>query len=97
MLFSAFYLNIVLFFQLFTPFSCTIEHDHDGIAFPLDRTLLVLHGRKGHYMGWVRQEEDDWLVFDDADVSPCKTEDIMNLKGGGDWHMAYLLFYRFKE
>lgn len=39
-------------------------------------------------MGWVRQEGDDWLVFDDADVSPCKTEDIMNLKGGGDWHMA---------
>lgn len=53
--------------------------------------------RTGHYMGWVRQEGDDWLVFDDADVSPCKTEDIMNLKGGGDWHMAYLTFYRFKE
>ncbi|CAM9148326.1 unnamed protein product [Ascophyllum nodosum] len=51
----------------------------------------------GHYMGWVRQEGDDWLVFDDADVSPCKTEDIMNLKGGGDWHMAYLTFYRFKD
>eukprot|EP00752_Nemacystus_decipiens_P016309 g14585.t1 len=51
----------------------------------------------GHYMGWVRQEGDDWLVFDDGDVSPCKTEDIMNLKGGGDWHMAYLTFYRFKE
>ncbi|CAM9848506.1 unnamed protein product [Scytosiphon promiscuus] len=51
----------------------------------------------GHYMGWVRQEGDDWLVFDDSDVSPCKTEDIMNLKGGGDWHMAYLTFYRFKE
>lgn len=48
-------------------------------------------------MGWVRQKGDDWLVFDDADVSPCKTEDIMNLKGGGDWHMAYLTFYRFKE
>ncbi|CAM9587800.1 unnamed protein product, partial [Discosporangium mesarthrocarpum] len=51
----------------------------------------------GHYMGWVRQEGDDWLVFDDADVSPCKTEDIMNLKGGGDWHMAYLTFYRYKD
>ncbi len=62
------------------------------------RTLtLTLPLVSGHYMGWVRQEGDDWLVFDDEDVSPCKTEDIMNLKGGGDWHMAYLTFYRFKE
>eukprot|EP00611_Tribonema_gayanum_P012172 TRINITY_DN22822_c0_g1_i1.p1 TRINITY_DN22822_c0_g1~~TRINITY_DN22822_c0_g1_i1.p1 ORF type:complete len:617 (-),score=235.18 TRINITY_DN22822_c0_g1_i1:454-2232(-) len=51
----------------------------------------------GHYMGWVRQGGDDWLVFDDADVSPCKTEDIMKLNGGGDWHMAYLTFYRYKD
>ncbi|CAM9154021.1 unnamed protein product [Chrysoparadoxa australica] len=51
----------------------------------------------GHYMGWVRQEGDNWLVFDDADVSPCKTEEIMNLKGGGDWHMAYLTYYRWKD
>jgi len=51
----------------------------------------------GHYMGWVRQNGDDWLVFDDAEVSECKTEDIMKLSGGGDWHMAYLTFYRFKN
>jgi hypothetical protein len=51
----------------------------------------------GHYMGWVRQSGDDWLVFDDSDVSPCKTEDIMNLKGGGDWHMAYLTLWRYKD
>lgn len=48
-------------------------------------------------MAWVRQEGDDWLEFDDADVSPRKTEDIMKLGGGGDWHMAYLTFYRFKD
>jgi ubiquitin carboxyl-terminal hydrolase 14 len=48
-------------------------------------------------MGWVRQQDDDWLVYDDADVSPCKTEDIMKLNGGGDWHMAYLAFYRYKD
>lgn len=51
----------------------------------------------GHYMGWVRQSGDDWYVFDDADVSPCKTEDIIKLSGGGDWHMAYLAFYRCKD
>jgi len=48
-------------------------------------------------MGWVREKGDNWLLFDDDTVSECKTEDIMKLSGGGDWHMAYLTFYRFKE
>ncbi len=47
----------------------------------------------GHYMGWVRQKEDDWLVFDDDEVLSCKAKDIARLKGGGDWHQAYLVFY----
>ena len=40
---------------------------------------------------------DDWYVFDDDEVSPCKTEDVLKLKGGGDWHMSYLNFYRAKK
>mmetsp|Transcript_5254 Transcript_5254/g.7263 ORF Transcript_5254/g.7263 Transcript_5254/m.7263 type:complete len:526 (-) Transcript_5254:361-1938(-) len=53
----------------------------------------------GHYMGWVKQEGsgDKWFVFDDADVSETTEEEVMKLKGGGDWHMAYLTFYRFKN
>jgi ubiquitin carboxyl-terminal hydrolase 14 len=67
----------------------------------------------GHYMGWVKaenaekekrqqladtgEENEDWYVFDDDEVSPCKTEDILKLKGGGDWHMSYLNFYRAKK
>jgi ubiquitin carboxyl-terminal hydrolase 14 len=61
----------------------------------------------GHYMGWVRQDakddgnggktNDDWLVFDDDEVSVCKTEDVIKLKGGGDRDMSYLNFYRAKE
>ena len=43
------------------------------------------------------EENDDWYVFDDDEVSPCKTEDILKLKGGGDWHMSYLNFYRAKK
>ncbi len=50
----------------------------------------------GHYMGWVRQKGDNWLVFDDEDVSECQTAEVLQLSGGGDWHMAYLCFYRFK-
>merc|ERR1719498_1040331 len=51
----------------------------------------------GHYMGWVRQDGDDWLLFDDDEVTPCKTEHVMPLKGGGDSDMAYLAFYRIKN
>lgn len=66
----------------------------------------------GHYMGWVKadhqgsanqkiadtdEENADWFVFDDDEVSPCKTEDVLKLKGGGDWHMSYLNFYRAKK
>lgn len=43
------------------------------------------------------EENDDWYVFDDDEVSPCKTEDVLKLKGGGDWHMSYLNFYRAKK
>lgn len=40
---------------------------------------------------------EDWYVFDDDEVSPCKTEDVLKLKGGGDWHMSYLNFYRARK
>ena len=66
----------------------------------------------GHYMSWVKAESnsgnvqkiadtevenEDWFVFDDDEVSPCKTEDVLKLKGGGDWHLSYLNFYRAKK
>ena len=66
----------------------------------------------GHYMGWVKssnpsgkvekiadsdEDNEEWFVFDDDEVSPCKTEDVLKLKGGGDWHMSYLNFYRAKK
>ena len=51
----------------------------------------------GHYMAWVRKKGDDWYCFDDDAVSPCKTEHVKALKGGGDWDMTYIVFYRAKE
>jgi ubiquitin carboxyl-terminal hydrolase 14 len=48
-------------------------------------------------IGDTDEDNDDWYVFDDDEVSPCKTEDILKLKGGGDWHMSYLNFYRAKK
>lgn len=50
----------------------------------------------GHYMAFVSREEG-WFVFDDDEVSRCDEEDVLKLKGGGDWHMSYLNFYRAKK
>lgn len=53
----------------------------------------------GHYIGWVRSAPGSplWWRYDDDVVTEISTEDVMNLKGGGDWHTAYLAFYRYKE
>jgi len=58
----------------------------------------------GHYISWVRKREVDstadsktWLVFDDDSVTETETEYVVNyLKGGGDDHIAYLLFFKAK-
>lgn len=52
---------------------------------------------KREKIGDTDEDNDDWFIFDDDEVSPCKTEDILKLKGGGDWHMSYLNFYRAKK
>jgi len=66
-----------------------------------DLAAVITHkGRtadSGHYVAWVRETKDMWLKYDDEDVSPVNEEDIKKLKGGGDWHMAYLLLYRTKN
>ena len=51
----------------------------------------------GHYVGWVHKSGDDWLQYDDDIVTTVKTEDILALRGGGDWHTAYLCIYRKLE
>lgn len=53
----------------------------------------------GHYMSWVRQHPGSnfWWKFDDEKVSEVTTSEILDLKGGADWHIAYLNIYRFKE
>jgi ubiquitin carboxyl-terminal hydrolase 14 len=56
----------------------------------------------GHYVGWVRRSggsEDEWLEFDDDKVTSRSKQEIVALsgKGGGDWHIAYLLLYRTRS
>lgn len=48
----------------------------------------------GHYVAWVRQADGIWVLFDDDSMSPKTDMEVLDLAGGGDWHMAYLLLYR---
>lgn len=41
----------------------------------------------------VSRRADDWLMFDDENVTGVTEEDVLKLSGGGDWHTAYLLIY----
>jgi len=50
----------------------------------------------GHYLGWVKEADGRWIRYDDDTVSEVTEEDILKLSGGGDWHIAYILFYRSK-
>ena len=62
--------------------------------------LITHQGRSsesGHYIGWVHKKEDKWLKYDDDVVSMKTTNDILELKGGGDWHMAYICFFKQLE
>uniref|UniRef100_A0A8D3DCE0 Ubiquitin carboxyl-terminal hydrolase n=1 Tax=Scophthalmus maximus TaxID=52904 RepID=A0A8D3DCE0_SCOMX len=60
------------------------------------QAVLTHQGRSsssGHYVGWVKRKEDEWVKFDDDKVSVVSPEDILRLSGGGDWHIAYVLLY----
>jgi len=50
----------------------------------------------GHYVAWVKEKENCWLLFDDDDVSVVDDEAIKRLAGtgGADWHIAYVMVYK---
>ena len=48
----------------------------------------------GHYVGWVKKDSKKWLVFDDETVAEFDADRVKELYGGGDFHMAYMCFYR---
>ena len=51
----------------------------------------------GHYIGWVHKSGNNWTQYDDDIVTTVRTENILDLRGGGDWHTGYLLLYRKME
>ncbi|RUO96877.1 LOW QUALITY PROTEIN: hypothetical protein BC936DRAFT_141309 [Jimgerdemannia flammicorona] len=48
----------------------------------------------GHYIGWAKRADNEWIKYDDEKVSIVREEDVQKLDGGGDWHMAYICLYR---
>jgi len=59
--------------------------------------VLTHKGRSadsGHYVSWIKQDDGQWVEFDDEYLNLAREEDILQLSGGGDWHMAYLLLYK---
>jgi len=60
------------------------------------QAVLTHKGRSsssGHYVAWVRRKNDEWIMFDDDNVSGITSEEVLKLSGGGDWHCAYVLLY----
>lgn len=65
-------------------------------------SVLTHKGRSsdsGHYVGWAKQEDGQWLMFDDEKVTPVSESDILKLSGGGgaDWHTAYTCLYKSRR
>jgi ubiquitin carboxyl-terminal hydrolase 14 len=63
-------------------------------------SVLTHQGRSsesGHYIGWVHKKDDKWLKYDDKDVTMVSTNEVLELKGVGDWHLAYICFFRQLE
>jgi len=66
------------------------------------KAVLTHRGRmadSGHYVAWVKANDNNWYKFDDDTVSLVPQEEIRKLTGatGGDWHMAYLVVYQSKH
>ena len=63
-------------------------------------SVLTHQGRSsesGHYIGWVHKKDDKWLKYDDSEVTMVSTNEVLELKGGGDWHMAYICLFKQLE
>ncbi|KAF8820374.1 ubiquitin carboxyl-terminal hydrolase [Cardiosporidium cionae] len=63
-----------------------------------DLCSIVTHrGRaaeSGHYVGWIKKDEEMWLKFDDDQVSLQKWSSIDLCGGRSDYHIAYLCMYK---
>jgi len=63
-----------------------------------DILSIVTHqGRqanRGHYIGWVKKDEDRWYKFDDDKVTEHNWKDLDLSGGRSDYHIAVLLMFQ---
>jgi len=62
--------------------------------------VLTHQGRSsdaGHYIAWTHKKDDKWTKYDDDTTTLVNLTDVLELKGGGDWHMAYICVYKRME
>eukprot|EP00916_Digyalum_oweni_P015938 GHVL01026155.1.p1 GENE.GHVL01026155.1~~GHVL01026155.1.p1 ORF type:complete len:515 (-),score=82.48 GHVL01026155.1:137-1681(-) len=50
----------------------------------------------GHYLCWIKKNDDEWIKYDDNVVSIVKQKDTDLAGGRGDYHIAYLVLYKKK-
>ena len=49
----------------------------------------------GHYMAWIKQNEEDWTKYDDNTVYQQPSEKVIQLRGGQpNLEIAYILLFR---
>lgn len=78
------------------PFSFPDDEGSNNSGFYELKAVITHKGRSsnsGHYVAWVRLEEEKWAMCDDDQVTPVTSDQILKLSGGGDWHCAYVLLY----
>lgn len=74
------------------------EHRHPAII-----THKGAAADSGHYIAFVarraltgKEEDQDWIKFDDDKVSVFPAEKLSTLDGGGEDSAAYVLLYKSK-
>ncbi|CAJ0580979.1 unnamed protein product, partial [Mesorhabditis spiculigera] len=78
------------------PFSFENDPGSNNSAYYELQAVITHKGRaanSGHYVAWIRLEEEKWVKCDDDEVTPVHIDEVKKLSGGGDWHTAYVLLY----
>ncbi|KAF6025124.1 USP14 [Bugula neritina] len=78
------------------PFSFADDEGSNNSGMYELQAVLTHKGRassSGHYVAWVKETADRWIMFDDDKISYVTLDKIKELSGGGDWHTAYVLLY----
>ncbi|KJH44118.1 ubiquitin family protein [Dictyocaulus viviparus] len=78
------------------PFSFPDDEGSNNSGFYELKAVITHKGRSsnsGHYVAWVRMNEEQWAMCDDDRVTSVTSDEVLKLSGGGDWHCAYVLLY----